>query len=95
MVADAAGLADQPQPRHALEQCRIDAGALADQDQGFGVGRLCGERRVVVAAQRGGDLDVVAMQALEAAQVPDRVLVIVRDQDAHRLSAVCPASGTG
>ena len=84
-----AALADQLELGQPLEQRRADLGALADQDQDFGVLKALGER-VDVLDMVVPDRDLVAVQLLEARQRANGVVIVVENGDFH--SGLPPAS---
>jgi hypothetical protein len=77
-----AALADEPQPREAFEQRRGYFGALANQDERFGVFKASREC-VDVVDMVVPDFYVVAIEFAKAGECSKSVEVVVQDRDFH------------
>ena len=84
MGADPAGLADQPEPRQAVQQLGIDAGPFAGQHQGVGLGETSGQL-VHIALRVVEQADPMAVEQGEAVERADHLLVVVGNGDMHGL----------
>ncbi len=78
------GLADEAELRQAIDELRGDRRPRADEHDGVGI-REAPRQRVDAGHRVVVDLDVEAREPRKAVQVPDRVLIVVGDDDAHHV----------
>ncbi len=86
MLADLAGLTDEPKGGEPAQQRLVDAGALADQYQRLHPCQL-GGKALGVRFALGEDGDVVARQAGKAGQMTHLILIVI--SMAIRISTPC------
>ncbi len=85
MLADLAGLADEPKGGEPAQQGFVDAGALADEHQRLHPCQL-GGKALWVRFASGENGDVVARQAGKAGQMTHLILIVIQYGNPHKHS---------
>ena len=85
MLADLAGLTDEPKGGEPAQQRLVDAGALADQHQRLHPCQF-GGKALGVRFALGEDGDVVARQAGKAGQMTHLILIVIQYGNPHKHS---------